>query len=371
MKRYKVGITAAYVNDSADQALWSNGIGQNIGYLIMLLQRLACVESVSVVSCPGPEVHPLASAFGVASIPLNDAISQLDLIIELGARALSPEMLDILHGHGGKLVSYVAGNVMVMSFEEIACQTKHGDNVFTRNFDACWVTPQHWHTCQSYLTITRSPLTRIVPHIWDPHCVRTNAINNHARAYWHQPVDNRWGLGCFDPTINVVKTFHYPVLVAEEAYRKAPDLIKTMMLFSTERLKEDQHIQQFIQATDMGSKKLVTAEGRHSVTSVLGKHVHAVITHQWENNLNYLYWDTLFLGWPLIHNSTEFQDVGYYYESFDPQAGGEVLVEAMRTHGETFAKSRRDVFDLLWRFSVDNPLVQKAHTDLIEEVFAS
>jgi hypothetical protein len=368
VKRFKVGITAAYQSNNLSDALWSNGIGQNIGYLVMLLQRLRCVESVSIVCCPGPQEHPLARAFGVPSIPLLESLTELDLIIELGARALTPELLAKFHSNGGKLVSYVAGNVMIMDFEELACGVSHGDNVFSEYFDACWVTPQHWHTCHSYLEATRSPRTRQVPHIWDPHCIRATAFGNRKNPYYSPPEDGKWRLGCFDPSVNVVKTFHFPVLVADQAYRRRPDLISGMMLFSAEKIKTDPHVEQFITATDLGRKGLVTAEGRHPVVNVMGQHVHAVVTHQWQNNLNYLYWDTLFLGWPLIHNSIEFMDVGYYYPEFDPVAGGEVLADALSSHEANFPKSRSKVFDLLWRFSVDNPAVQLAHSDLIQEV---
>jgi hypothetical protein len=61
-------------------------------------------------------------------------------------------------------------------------------------------------------------------------------------------------------------------------------------------------------------------------------------------------------------------DVGYYYPEFDPVAGGEVLADALSSHEANFPESRSKVFDLLWRFSVDNPAVQLAHSDLIQEV---
>lgn len=370
MKRIKVGVTAARAAQSLSSALWSNGIGQNIGYLIMLLQRLPIVDAAVVVSCPGPEVHPLAAAFGAPSMPLDQAVECLDLIIELGARALSSSQLDRLHAHGGRLVSYVAGNTMVMNFEELACGVPHGDSVFDREFDACWVTPQNWHMCRSYLEITRSPNVRIAPHIWDPHCIRASAFNSGRTPYFRAPEDGRWNLGCFDPNVNVVKTFHYPVLVADSAYRRDPSSIANLMLFSAEFAKQDQHALQFIGAMDLGRHQRISVETRHPFINVIGNPVHAVISHQWENSLNYLYWDTLYLGWPLIHNSPDIAPAGYYYPSFDPAAGGEILLEALQTHAENLPRQRQLAMSLLWQFSVDNPGVIAAYRDLIDEVMS-
>jgi hypothetical protein len=54
-------------------------------------------------------------------------------------------------------------------------------------------------------------------------------------------------------------------------------------------------------------------KARHGIVAMLGREVDCVITHQWENDLNYLYWDVLSLGYPLVHNSSRIKDAGYYY----------------------------------------------------------
>jgi hypothetical protein len=103
---------------------------------------------------------------------------------------------------------------------------------------------------------------------------------------------------------------------------------------------------------------------------MLGSHIDAVVTHQWENALNYLYWDVLYLGWPLIHNSPEFEEAGYYYPSFDPQTGGEVLREALNTHAAEQAARRPKVLEALWRYNIDNPEVQRRYAELLEALMS-
>ena len=51
VKRFKVGITAAYNGDNLADALWSNGIGQNIGYIFQthhLLGGFTALENVQL-----------------------------------------------------------------------------------------------------------------------------------------------------------------------------------------------------------------------------------------------------------------------------------------------------------------------------------
>ena len=60
---------------------------------------------------------------------------------------------------------------------------------------------------------------------------------------------------------------------------------------------------------------------RFPVYELLGQFVDTVVVHHWENGLNYLYYDVLYGGYPLIHNSEFLKDVGYYFDAFDVQSG--------------------------------------------------
>ncbi len=41
------------------------------------------------------------------------------------------------------------------------------------------------------------------------------------------------------------------------------------------------------------------------------------LCHQWENAQNYVYYEALHAGYPLIHNSHLLDDCGYRYHNFD------------------------------------------------------
>jgi len=370
MKGLTVGLTIVNTNETASSQIWSNGLNQNIVFLGMLLQRLHIVAEVILIASPDSYQHPVGTAFGWKVMPISDAVFHCDLVIELGARCTEEHQRKQLHKRGGKLVSYVAGNVTVMNFEAVVQNRSHGDSVSKFFFDAVWVTPQHWHTCESYLKATRSPSTHQVPHIWDPQCIRMSAMESGNNPYWREPEDKRWRLACFDPNINVVKSFHIPLLAAEEAYRIEPSIIKQLLLFNAEHLKHSDHVKEIVNATEIGRAGKVNGEARHRIAGVMGKNVDAVITHHWENELNYLYWDVIYLGWPLIHNSKAIKEAGYYFTDFDTKSGGTAILEAMHSHARTRKTRRTAELEQLWQFSIDNPLVQDRHRELIEMVMS-
>jgi hypothetical protein len=367
--KLKVGVTIGRGSEWIDQILWSSGLNQNIVYMTMLLQRLPEVEQVFIIDCSEAKTpHPLAEWCGVASISQQTAASTVNLIIELGSRT-DQTMAKMFRDQGGKLVSYMAGNAAIMNFEAVAGKTANGEVNSGVEFDATWITPQHWETNRAWSQITRAPITEIVPHIWEPVCLEAAVKQSKHRYFWHdRDLSKGYRVGTLVPNINTVKTFHIPLLSVEEAYRKAPHLIDRMLLFNTEKLAGLPHFEEFIAATSLARDKKVFSEGRWMTTNVIGTFIDAVVEHQWQNNLNYLYWDVLYSGHPFIHNSTEIDSAGYYYQEFDSQDGGRVIVDALSRHAGRAKEARRDAIDYLWRFRVDNPVVQARHSELIEQV---
>ncbi len=363
-KPIRVGITIAHAND-VPSVLWSNGIYQNIVYLALLMQKLPGVE-VNLVNYPFDQTaeHPIGACFKIPTINDKADALKLDVMIELGIR-LERDFSEPYRKRG-KLVSYMAGNSLVMNFESVFLEgaaADRGSVIGVDDFDAVWITPQHMHTNAGISCMTAGPVEE-VPHIWAPvaieHAMASMGINP---VFTKRP--ETWSLATFDPNINVVKSFHVPLLVAEAAHQQQPDQIRRMMLFCTEHLKGRLHFESYVARTSLGKAGKVTAEGRHGIVAMLGREVDAVITHQWENDLNYLYWDVLYLGYPLIHNSSRIADAGYYYPDFDPMTGGRLaLLDAIESH----QGSRDQDTEAVWKYHIGNPENQSQYHDLLKKL---
>ncbi|QZP09437.1 DUF2827 family protein [Caenibius sp. WL] len=361
----KVGITIASAQD-AQALLWANGLSQNIVYLALLLQRLPIVGEVALV-CDAPS-HAVADGYGLPLWGVEYAAAHCDVVIELGSRSFGAPQVERLRAHGGKIVSFVAGNVMAFNFETLAHGKGAGEILVKHQFDAAWLLPQHWHMCRSYCATVGSPNVHEIPVLWDPVFLNQTAALLRKNIFWRAPESGKYTLGCFDPNINALKTFHFPLLVAEEAYRADKSRIEKLLLFSAMHLKDTRHVTEMILATDIGKDGRISLEERHPLARVMGNYVHAVVTHQWENKCNYLYYEVLYLGWPLIHNAPSLRDAGYYYEQFDPQGGGQVLQEALQGHPEIRVRQRDAIREALWNVSIDNPANQDRYSDLLLQV---
>lgn len=362
-----VGISIAHAND-VPSVLWSNGINQNIVYLALLMQKLSGIET-SLVCYPFDDMpkHPIGTCFNIKTVNNRAEALKLDVIIELGIR-LERDFTQPYRDRGGRLVSYMAGNAMVMNFESVFLEgdaSARGSILGPDGFDAVWITPQHMHMNAGATALVGGPVEE-APHIWAPagieHAIASLGVNP---AFKGRP--DKWSLATFDPNINVVKSFHIPLLVAEAAHRQAPDPIRRMMLFCSEHLKGRPHFENYVAHLSLGKAGKVTAEARHGIVAMLGREVDAIITHQWENDLNYMYWDVLSLGYPLIHNSSRIKDAGYYYPDFDPTSGGLALLEALACH----TGPRECDTEAVWQHHIGNVANQSQYRELVIKLLDS
>jgi hypothetical protein len=79
-----------------------------------------------------------------------------------------------------------------------------------------------------------------------------------------------------------------------------------------------------------------------------GNSMDAVVAHHWEWGQNYAYYDALYGGYPLIHNSEYLlkDGVGIYYPEFSATKGGDALIEAWNQPPEYWQdyKNKADKF---------------------------
>jgi hypothetical protein len=73
----------------------------------------------------------------------------------------------------------------------------------------------------------------------------------------------------------------------------------------------------------------------------------------------------LYTGFPIIHNSPDWSDAGYYYEGSNVEKGAAALQKALDFHESTQETYASGAAALQWRHSPYNPEVQKAWKKLM------
>jgi hypothetical protein len=130
----------------------------------------------------------------------------------------------------------------------------------------------------------------------------------------------------------MVKVCHLPMLIADLAHRQAPHMTEALRVFNSLSLKENPHFNQFARSLDLVRHGIATFEARYPIYEIMTQHADAIVSHQWENAQNYLYYEALYGGYPLVHNSSLLGGCGYRYDGFDCEAGALALRQAFIEH---------------------------------------
>ena len=223
-------------------------------------------------------------------------------------------------------------------------------------FDAIWMTPQHIHTYRGWCeTLYRCPVHE-VPQVWAPTTIEALPADVR-RRFDYQGCGGAWRVGVMDPNITVMKTSHMPMLVCEAAFRRDPAPFKAIYVTNALQFREDPHFASFTGSLQAAKAGVLTIEPRFVGIEFLANHADAVVTHQWENGLNYLYYEVLYGARPLVHNSPFLRDYGYYYPDFEAERGADALLRAFAEHDaglDDYKRRNRRLFDRLSPVTPDN-----------------
>lgn len=358
-KKLVVGVT--FFVSPSNTNIWATGAIQNVIYLYLLLQKVPSVAEVWLIN--GGDSDVLADSLMLDGIDIQitrlpAVLDRLDVLIEAGAQVAKDEITQ-LHARGAKVVSYRMGNDFVIDMERVIFNRPSGYLFQQAGFDEVWTLPHHAHTCRSYWAVMERCPVKVLPYIWTPLFLnKTIKELPEGLHYGYQPDLNtppaKKKIAILEPNVNVVKSCHYPLLVCEVAYRRDPSLFSNVYTTNTSHIREHATFQHFIGTMDIGLKGVATVEDRYTTPYFMSAHASVVVSHQWENQLNNMYLDILYGGYPLIHNS-DMLKAGYHYDSFDAESGADALLHALRTHDQNFEAYRAEANAFLSTMMADSP----------------
>jgi hypothetical protein len=360
-----VGITL-FATPGAD--VWSNGIQQNIAFLAQLLLRSPAVEQVFFLNGGDADFLPPNLEFGRLSVPFvrpQDVTHDLDVVIEMGA-VLPDTWMRHAYACGVRFVSFGVGHSYNALCEAVVFDGREGIFLTDPSLRVeSWVLPQYEGNCAHLMrTLTRRPVISM-PHIWSPYFLesRVAASVGAETAFGFAPrrggaASKSWRVGIFEPNLSVAKNCAIPMLVCEHAYRRSPESIAGMMVMNSFHMKEHPTFLRFALQLELTRQHRATYEPRVQFSdAMMHQKLDAVVSHHSENAQNYLYYDALYGGYPLIHNSPFLREAGqgFYYSEFSPGEGGEALLHAWRQPAEFWQDYRLNAAKYLGTLAPEHP----------------
>lgn len=311
----RVGITLPQ-EMTKDQALWGSGLVQNA---VFLYRTLALI----------PGVRPLMlGSFSLAKSLNCEWTSKgpgyLDVVVEASSK-LDPKSGASFRAFGGKVVHFMPGNSMFLNMEHVTGSHTPG-LVPDALYDAVWLLPHVAPSSINYWASVWRSKVEIVPIPWSPEFMAQDWPMYEPQA--------RKVVGVFEPSVSVVKTPHIPLLIGARCNRLETEQGTTIdelrFYASSGRVEKEATFGSLVDA--VGASNIATFHGR-IVAKQAFKGLSCVLSHTLENGLNYNWFEALFSGYPLLHNS-DLVSAGYKYKSWDIMDGADLLWHVLRQHDD-------------------------------------
>lgn len=376
----KIGITLTLIEDH--ESMWVNGIKLNVINLIKTLQQVEGFEPCILDT--GTKVKDLTKVmWDYKKYPiykLFDKVQELDVIIMLGT-TLPTVLIEKLKKNKPnlKVVKYQCGNNYVVDMERVIFDTHRADAPSWDNgHDETWLIPQQEYQNKEYYQLVyrqEADKLKVVPFVWDPENMeRTNSAlrNSGKKTAGYKPKDRaEKKISIMEPNMNVVKYSLIPTMAAEKVFREHGEgAFKQVYVGSGKGLLKNKYYKEMIKYFDMVNHEppLIKYVSRYPVVVFLAEETDVVVSHQWENPLNYSYLDALYYNYPLVHNAHMIEDAGYYYNDFSINEAAEKLEYALAHHDENIDTYNSRNAKVLNRYLTTNKEVVETYKKLIENL---
>tara|TARA_B100000900_G_scaffold19944_1_gene15534 strand:+ start:621 stop:1835 length:1215 start_codon:yes stop_codon:yes gene_type:complete len=383
----KIGITI-----SLEHNLFSSGINQNAFYLsimfceagheCILLGHLPPKDGKKQKIEDGLAFKQLQKAKGPYDLEMksfNDVWDDyFDVIIYLGTNMQQKRILNLKKVNPKiKFVLYQCGNQFLIDMEG-ALFNQHkerfgeGNVVITTDddpetrIDAVWQIPQMEPTNWAWAMHTRKvDNVTVVPFVWDPIFIQENFKNKGYKIC--SPSKDFKKVGIMEPNLSVMKNFLIPLVICERVNKVLP-LNKVKVYGTKEIIKNNIRANQILTTTKLREEGKISSEARHTTPDVLEKWSHTIVSWQWTNPLNYLYFDIAWMGYPIIHNAHICKDVGYFYEGVDVLKAEQQVKWVINNHGEHIKNYTIRNRTAIKRYTKDNKNLIKQYDMLLQDL---
>lgn len=357
--------TVGILIHSSSGGLFSNGMLQNGYFLYKCLQNAGFVPIFLCKDTPVPFAHKSISLQQFSTDPSIYNVTSCGLIITL-TKIFNEDESAYLKKNHVTVVSYTCGNQIVSHHEEFLFDLGLPTSAFTSRFmpiDEVWLIPSYAHA-KHYIEVVRDRPVFLVPHLWS-----SSILLDEAKSKFHKTVTDltynplkhaskKIDVVIVEPNIQTFKSAWIPLVACEKLMKDVPDLIDNIYVFNFPKHKRAHDI-----VSHMKIQSKIKKFARMHIAEIMAffnskDTMPIFVSYQYLNGLNYLYYELLAFGYPLVHNSTDMGACGYHYPDTDVAKCAEAIQRAHKNYA----------YDILEQKKHTNVLLQSVNPDHSEVV---
>lgn len=357
-------------NNVNDESLFHNGLTQNIivfydlfesmGYKSYLFQHGDVAEN---------RKQFLHNYDIISSNQIMSSGTVIKAFIEIGM-SIDSATRAYLRSTGAQIIKIYLGNIINIDIENIQNFTSiMFSHHVVGEIDQVWVSP-HYKQHVDYAAVlnqTEIKNSNIAPYVWDP-CFITQ-YGTKDTIEWAAPADWRnQDIVIMDPNISFQKCYFYSLLLCEAFSKKYPEWQGKVQIINGDKIKIDANSFNFVlPSLTLYKKNRIVLHGRKNIHTILRDHRSSCfITHQWNNDFNYMTLELLYCNYPVLHNSEGWDKFGYVYSINKWDEAIETMYNAFKNHKYNMNIYKTHAANLIWTHSIHNPEVQSAWKKILD-----
>ncbi len=365
----KIGITIDFnIN------FFSNGLQQNIVFLNNLFNSFENVSSYYIYkgNNPNQDFVDLNKCIPYESLFKENNFS-FDLIIFMGL-SVNKQSFRMLknQNQNAKFILMQCGNQYIENMTYSLFENKKISPVDDLpELDEIWILP-HYEKNKTYMkAYYKNEKVKVVPYLWQNLFINYQKESSGDLFNRKEPhLVNSKGVIVMEPNLNSSKNCILPLYIVEAFEQKFPKKIDSCNLFSADKLTKNNYFIKLILQLNIYKNRdeFLKIHKRKTLINAISNYGSILISHQQDNALNNLYFEVLYLGIPLLHNSSIISDYGYFYPENNIDEAVKQLEFILNNHKNNLAsyKMRTDKFINL--YSPENKKNKNSYYELIQNI---
>jgi hypothetical protein len=262
---------------------------------------------------------------------------------------------------GIQTVDFICGNhymsdILLFINGANAGSTFHGSE---KTADCGWTIPSLTFTLGYMETVRKYPIY-VVPHLWSSELVIERVKQFHAipkeDLFYCLKKRNKINIIILEPNLHILKAAVVPLVAAGLLWKRQPTILESIIVSNINHILQRQMITAFT-GCDQVPIKIIN---RQSIEKILIDYNHKeampiFVCNQKNNTLNYLYYELLYFGYPLVHNSPDLDGCGYKYDTLEDCV--KQIIYAYEHHGKELFSYQENAKKYLEKINPENPEV--------------
>jgi len=330
----KIGITI-----NLTQNFWANGLNQNVKFIYDVFRRLG--HEVYYITKEKPNNNlSFNHKYMFFSDVINDESESFDVFILAGFEIHHKIIHKIKQRKKNcKVFLLQLGNKIMFDLRDLL-HPPEGDEVSTKTsefgklLDSIWISPHHEFGAEYIKVEYNNENVKVAPYVWDSHFIENKIHELKKKGFnpFFKP-ETVNSVQIFESNQLINKHFLIPFCIAQKFETLFPNKLSKVNIYSTQRFRDNTFFTVHMSKFDIVKKQGLTFfNNRWCTLDALSKFGGVIVSHQYDNDLNYSHFEALYMGLPLVHNSKTLMDEGYYYPDFNVDIGAKQLYNAILNH---------------------------------------